>query len=226
MPHFDRERGELTLKLVAWGPEQSGKSSNIRELHRMFAPENRGRLLANRSGVETGAAPFDLLPIHIRTSAGAVLIRFYGVSGRAALQAARRVVLEGVDGVVFVADSQRSRASANVEAYSALRESLRLRGIDPERLPMVLQFNKRDLPDVSSDHEIEACAGRFRQGAPLAVTKAVAIRGEGVLKTFLSIARLTWASLEPRSDGDLGLDADAFRAELAARCGKRANITE
>ena len=128
--------------------------------------------------------------------------------GQVIHNATRRLVLQGADGVVFVADSQRSETKANSESFLNLRQNLKDNGIDPARLPLVIQFNKRDLPDIRTDEEIDALAERGREE----VFKSIAIRGIGVLETLMGLLEATWMRLEEEHalEDKFGLQPDAL----------------
>src|SRR5262249_38968226 len=142
----------------------------------------------------------------------------YTVPGQVEHNATRKVVLQNADGIAFVADSRVSETEAANEAFANLKHNLRENGIEPERVPMVLQFNKRDLPDIRSSEEPARLEERGRP-----VYAATALRDEGVLATFFGLCKVTWDELERRHrlNEQLGLSGDAFLREVAALFGKR-----
>ncbi|MGB5194920.1 MAG: GTPase domain-containing protein, partial [Polyangiales bacterium] len=114
------------------------------------------------------------------------------VPGQVMHDATRRLVLQAADGVAFIADSQRSEAGANRESFLNLKKNLEDNGIDPERIPIIIQFNKRDLDDIRTDDELAALAKQSRE----TIYKAIATRGYGVMQTLTGLIRETWAKLE------------------------------
>jgi hypothetical protein len=219
---LDFQARELTIKLVYYGPALSGKTTNLQKLHARVAKDARGRLLMLDTHADRTLF-FDLLPIHFRAAGGmSIKLKLYTVPGQVMHNATRKVVLQGADGVAFIADSQLVEIKANNESFENLRENLRENGLDPDAVPMVIQFNKRDLPpdSIRSDAEIEKLARRGREP----VFKASALRGEGVVSTFLGLARLTWDDLERRYQfkDRFGVDAEQFLTELQAQLGVKA----
>jgi hypothetical protein len=169
----------------------SGKTTNLRQLHAHADPAARGRLLTYDSP-DGRTMLFDLLPLHARAGETTFRLRVYSVPGQVEHHATRKVVLAGADGVVFVADSQASRAAANRSALADLKQNLRELGGDAEQIPMVVQVNKRDLDE-----------------APMAdkdAFPACATRAEGVVETFLAIVERVLA----RAPG-VGDPAEALR---------------
>jgi mutual gliding-motility protein MglA len=215
--HIDPEQREIAIKLVYCGAALSGKTTNLRMLHARASTQSRGRLLSFDSQSDRTLF-FDLLPLHLRAGDVTVKIRVYTVPGQVAHNATRKVVLQAVDGVAFIADSRRSEIAATNEAFTNLRENLRENGRDPDTVPLVLQWNKRDLPDVRSDDELARLDTRGRP-----VFAACAVRDEGVLKTFIALVESTWEALD-REHG-LGARFSVTSAQLlekvAAVFGKR-----
>ena len=183
---------ELTIKLVYYGPALSGKTTNLKALHALLAVEGRGRLMTLDTK-DDRTLFFDLLPLSVTSASGlTVRLKLLTVPGQVIHNATRRLVLSGADGVAFIADSQKSETRETAAAFVNLRQNLTEQGIDPAAVPIVIQFNKRDLPAIRPDAEIDALAKRGKEP----VFKAVAMRGEGVAETFLGLLQLTWAKLE------------------------------
>lgn len=212
---LDFKARELTVKLVYYGPALSGKTTNLQAIHELVAPESRGRLMTLETR-DDRTLFFDLLPLSVRAGRGlSIRLKLFTVPGQVIHNATRRLVLQGADGVAFIADSQRSETKANAAAFVNLRQNLVDNGIDPAAMPLVIQFNKRDLPDVRSDEEIDALAAKGREP----VFKAVALRGKGVLETLMGLIEITWAHLE-RSHGlcdKFGIRSDVLLQEVRAR---------
>lgn len=183
---FHPDPPEVTLKIVYYGPPLSGKTTNLRVLHRALRPESRGRLMSLDAADERTLF-FDLLPASFSTAQGVtVKLKLYSVPGQIMHHATRRIVLEDADGVVFVADGQRGESAANQAAWIAMKEFLREHRLDEQGIPIVVQFNKLDLPGVRSTEDLEAL--RSQNEHP--IFEAVAIRGTGVLEPLLACLRL------------------------------------
>ena len=189
---LDFKARELTVKLVYYGPALSGKTTNLEAIHRLVAPDAVGRLMTLETR-DDRTLFFDLLPLHLTSSAGLNLrIKLFTVPGQVLHNATRKLVLKGADGTAFIAASQRSETKANQVAFVNMQENLEENGIDATTHPLVIQFNKRDLPDAQPDEEIDRLAARGAEP----VYKAVAKRGVGVVETFLGLFDLTLARLE------------------------------
>jgi signal recognition particle receptor subunit beta len=216
---IDPDRRELSIKLVYYGPALSGKTTNLRKLHARAEAQSRGRLLLLDTQNDRTLF-FDLLPLHFRAAAADVVVklRVYTVPGQVVHNATRKVVLLGADGIAFIADSRVSETDAANAAFANLKQNLREHGLDPDATPMVLQFNKRDLPDVRTSEELALLE---EKGRP--VFAACALRDEGVLPTFLGLCKVTWEALERRHDVStkFGLSREGFLSEVAALFGKR-----
>ena len=218
---IDEERRELSIKLVYYGPALSGKTTNLRKLHERVDAGAKARLLKldTLDAGEDRTLLFDLLPLHLRVDPGVVVkLRIYTVPGQVMHSATRKVVLQGADGVAFVADARLAECQAVDEAFVDLKHNLRENGLDPDGVPMAFQWNKRDLPGGRSDDDLAALARRGKL-----VFSACALRGEGVLPTFMALADLTWNHLERRHDlvRRFGIAPSTFVRELAALFGNR-----
>lgn len=208
---------ELTIKLVYYGPALSGKTTNLQAIHRLVSREASGRLMTLETR-DDRTLFFDLLPLSFSTGKDLkVRIKLFTVPGQVIHNATRRLVLQGADGVAFIADSQVAETRANQAAFLNMGENLRENGLDPKRIPLVIQFNKRDLTDIRSDEEIEALAKKGKEP----VYKAIATRGTGVLETFLGLLDRTWESIE--AEHHLGekfsFDPARVREELREKLG-------
>ncbi|HVV84570.1 MAG TPA: GTPase domain-containing protein [Kofleriaceae bacterium] len=212
MAQVDLHERQLTLKLVYFGPPRSGKTTNLRSLHARVDALNRGRLMTLDTR-DDRTLFFDLLPIFFRTSALSFRIKVYTVPGQPMHEATRKVVLQGADGVVFVADSDPSQAAANREAWTSMIRNRAELGL--AATPIVLQYNKRDL----ATGELDA-VDRFDDPAR-PVIAATASRGLGVLATFLAAVGAIWDALEA-SDGiatRFAVDRAAFLRSVVAHVG-------
>lgn len=170
----------LIIKLVYYGPAMSGKTTNLMQLHDQLQPELIGDLMTLETK-DDRTLFFDLLPLGFKTSSGLLVkIKLFTVPGQVQHDATRKAVLSRADGVVFVADSQRNQSANNGEAFQNLAENCARVGLDFEKLPLVVQFNKRDLPNILSHEEILERWGQ----APWPLTYSVALSGQGVRETF------------------------------------------
>jgi signal recognition particle receptor subunit beta len=185
---------EINCKIVYYGPGLGGKTTNIQWIHEKTREESKGKLISLATETDRTLF-FDFLPIELGTIRGfKTRFHLYTVPGQVFYDASRKLILKGVDGVVFVADSQEMRRDANVEAIDNLRLNLKDNGYDLAELPYVLQFNKRDLPGAMSADEMTREL-RFRDEP---VFEAVATRGDGVFDTLKSIIKLVLADLRKR----------------------------
>lgn len=192
MADYDEEAKRLTIKLVYYGPAMSGKTTNVMCLHDLLQPDLKGELMTlETSGDRT--LFFDLLPLGFRTASG-LLVKFklFTVPGQVAHDGTRKAVLSRADGVVFVADSQRTQVLNNAEAFENLAQNAARVGLDFETLPLVVQFNKRDLGDILSEEEI---AARW-QGAQWPLVFASALNGSGVLETLRKLLEAVYLRLD------------------------------
>ncbi len=181
---------EITVKVVYYGPALSGKTTNLHKLHELLNPASRGKLVTLDT-TDDRTLYFDLLPIEFGTEGGfSVKLKLFTVPGQVMHKSTRKVVLSGVDAVVFVADSQKSSSSANAYSWNDMEANLKGNGVDFASLPKVVQFNKRDLADVKSLEEIKKAWG------DIPTFPAVATRGEGVLETFRELMRVLYRRID------------------------------
>jgi mutual gliding-motility protein MglA len=209
---LDFKARELTVKLVYYGPALSGKTTNLQAIHRLVSPEASGRLMTLDTR-DDRTLFFDLLPLSFNTSSGLqVRIKLFTVPGQVIHNATRRLVLQGADGVAFIADSQRAETKANQVAFMNMQENLRENGLDPAGFPLVIQFNKRDMPEIRTDEEIDRQAQRGAEP----VFKAIALRGVGVLETFHGLLGITWEQLEQthQLQQKFGIEPKSFLADV------------
>jgi signal recognition particle receptor subunit beta len=185
---------EIVLKIVYYGPALSGKTTNLQQLHAMLDPETRGKMVTLDTK-DDRTLYFDFLPIEFGTSAGfSVKLKVFTVPGQVMHKSTRKVVLAGADAVAFIADSQRASASANAYSYRDMEANLKSNGLDFDALPKVIQFNKRDLPDIKPLAEIRKAWG------DVPTFPAVATKGEGVVETFRELLRFAYRNLDTRHD--------------------------
>ena len=174
---------EINLKIVYYGPALSGKTTNLEYIHSKLKPELRGELISLKTR-EDRTIFFDFLQLEVgEIKRLKPKFNLYTVPGQVIYAASRKLVLQGADGVVFVADSQWNRLKDNVESMRNLEENLRQLGHDPAHLPLTIQYNKRDLPDRTPITILEARLGC--NGVPH--IESVAIHGIGVFDTLKTI---------------------------------------
>ena len=209
MAQVDFTERQLTLKLVYYGPPLSGKTSNLRVLHGKVDQLNRGRLMTLDTR-DDRTLFFDLLPIFFRTSSFSFRIKVYTVPGQPVHEATRKVVLAGTDGVVFVADSRPDMREANRAAWGNLVANLTSLGLGG--VPIVVQYNKRDLPEAMPLAELDRFGDPQRP-----IEEACAKQGTGVVPTFFQLIASTWDKLDKdmRIAEKTGIDAAAFRRAVA-----------
>lgn len=186
MPLVQHSRREIHFKLVYYGPGLGGKTTNLEFIHKHSKPERRGKLISLAAESERTLF-FDLLPVELGEYRGyQVRLHLCTVPGQIAQEKTRRLVLRHVDGIVFVVDSQRARLEDNAQSVVDLDANLRLQGDDPDRLPLVVQYNKRDLDEVATVAELRR-ALRIPRG--VSEFEAVAVRGVGVFDTMKSVLK-------------------------------------
>lgn len=197
MAEYDPDLRRLALKLVYYGPAQSGKTTNLRRLHEILQPEMKGEMMVLETENDRTLF-FDLLPMGFCAPSGLMVkLRLFTVPGQVVHDGTRKAVLSRADAVVFVADSQRAQAANNGEAFQNLAENARHVGLDFEALPLAVQFNKRDLPDILTEDEVRE---RW-QSAPWPLVFASALHGEGVAETL----EVLLLALYRKLDGEYGL---------------------
>ena len=188
MPVVNYASREITCKIVYYGPGRSGETSNLQYIHRRVPEGRRGAMMSPATHGDRTLF-FDFLPLDLGSISGfATRFQLYTVPGQVYYRSTRRLVLQGADGVVFVADSQRRQLEENIESYRDLHEALAEQGIDARDMPLVLQYNKQDLPPelVCAPDELEQqlnfrCVPSF---------SADALGGMGVFETLRRASEL------------------------------------
>jgi signal recognition particle receptor subunit beta len=176
---------EINCKIVYYGPGLCGKTTNLQHIFESTAPQARGKLISLATETDRTLF-FDFMPLELGTVRGfKTRFHLYTVPGQVFYDASRKLILKGVDGVVFVADSQEERMDANVESLYNLEENLQSQGYDLMKLPYVLQLNKRDLPNIIPVEELAAELRRKEEP----VVEAVASTGAGVFDTLKAVAK-------------------------------------
>ena len=185
---------ELVFKIVYYGPGLGGKTSSLQYIHRAIKPDARGQLVSLSTGVDR-TLYFDFLPVKLPKLRGfTIRVQLYTVPGQVHYNSTRKLVLTGADGLVFVADSQRARREANVESFQNLQDNLREQGLALERIPHLLQYNKRDMPDLLTVADLDAALNPYR--APAFETSA--LKGQGVFEALKQITTLVLSDLRRR----------------------------
>jgi signal recognition particle receptor subunit beta len=191
---FNYSTKELTAKVVYYGPGLCGKTTNLQWIHEKLPIKNKGKMLSLATETDRTLF-FDFLPIEIGTIRGMkTRIQLYTVPGQVFYNATRRMVLKGADAVCFVCDSQEAMLDANLESYENMRQNLEANEIDPDEIPVVLQYNKRDLPNALP---IEILNERMNpHNYPF--YEAIAVRGAGVEDTLKAVTKLVFKSLSAK----------------------------
>ena len=177
---------EINCKIIYFGPGLSGKTTNVQYIYEQTQHDQRGKLVTLSTENERTLF-FDFLPLAIGDIRGyKTRFHLYTIPGQTFYEVSRQFILKGVDGIVFVVDSQAERMEANIESFDALQKSLDQQGYDFGKVPLVLQYNKRDMPGTVSLRELEATFNSLQHP----YFEAVASRGQGVMETLQSISQL------------------------------------
>ena len=183
---------EINCKIVYYGPGLCGKTTNLQYIYNRTNPEAKGKMISLATETERTLF-FDFLPLEIGEIRGfKTRFHLYTVPGQVFYDASRKLILKGVDGVVFVADSQMLRSEANIESMDNLRTNLAEQGYNLDTLPYVIQYNKRDMPNVSPVEELR----HMLNTGHVPDFNAVATTGEGVFETLKAVAKLVLTELK------------------------------
>ena len=226
MVQFNFAERTIKAKVVFYGPAKSGKTTNLEQIHRLTDPTGHNSLVSLNTAQDRTLF-FDLLPISLGQVSGYEFkIQVYTVPGQVQYNATRRVVLAGADAIVFVADSRKSMAKENIAAFENMKVNLLANRLVPEKVPLVLQYNKRDMPDIDTEEELNRQLNAWgRKAFP-----GVAANGEGVLETFGAAAQEMLQSIAIKYNlKDKGLDPamvpQHVAAALKALAGKAEDVT-
>src|SRR5688500_16008277 len=204
MVFFNYATMQMAAKIVYYGPGLCGKTTNLHHIYTKTSPQSRGEMVSLETETDRTLF-FDLPPIDVGVIGGfKTRLQLYTVPGQVFYNTTRKLVLKGVDGIVFVADSQAAMLDANVDSLKNLRENLGEIGLELDDIPVVLQFNKRDLPNVA---DTETMLNALDPDRRFEHVEAVAYTGIGVFETLKLISKLTLRQLRRRMTGD-----DAVRA--------------
>ena len=218
MVQFNVAAREINIKIVYYGPALSGKTTNLQMVHKLMNPDQRGRLMSLDTK-DDRTLFFDLLPVQFKTKSGySVKLKLFTVPGQVIHNSTRRVVLQAADGVAFIADSQNDQAKNNAESFRNLQENLAQNGLDAADFPIVVQYNKRDLPNVKTPEEIKA--SWKNSGTPIYLGSAFA--GEGVVEVFVRLVEMTFQNLNAKHkiEEKFGLDVKEFLTSLLSTFGR------
>ena len=191
MVYFSPATKEITAKIVYYGPGMCGKTTNLQKVHELMRPQMKTELVSVATETDR-TIYFDFLPVKLGKIAGFdFVVRSFTVPGQPYYAETRKMVLQGADGVVFVADSQRYMLDQNKDSLMDLKRNLKLNGLDYYTIPLIIQYNKRDLPDVVAMEELRSVLN------PTNVPEynAVAATGEGVFDTLKAVAKLVLTEL-------------------------------
>jgi hypothetical protein len=196
MPIVNYAAREVTAKIVYYGPGRSGKTTNLQFIHGAIPADRKGEIISLATEGDRTLF-FDYLPIELGSISGyRTKIQLYTVPGQVYYDSTRRLVLQGADGIVFVADSRARKEDDNVESFRNLQSNLLDQKVDPRTMPLCLQYNKRDLPDAAPMDALESTLN-FR-GVP--AFPASALEGTGVFETLQAITGLVLDRLARRLD--------------------------
>ena len=211
---FNTGQRELTLKIVYYGPGLSGKTTNLRALYQRIQPHLRGHLMTLDTA-DDRTLFFDTLPLVFTAGNLKVKLKLFTVPGQVMHNSTRRIVLQGADAIAFIADSQPAKRQENYKYWLNMAENLKANGLAIETLPNVVQWNKKDLGDDGTSEAIL----KMRKEGKQPVFEAVAVRGEGVVETFLGLVDLTYDQIDKHYllSEKLGLSRRAFMDEVR-RC--------
>lgn len=222
----NKATNEITVKLVYYGPGLCGKTTNLEHIYGNPKVENKGKMISMATETDRTLF-FDFMPMELGTIGGQkVRVQLYTVPGQVFYDATRKLVLRGADGVVFVADSQQSMRDSNIESLENLKTNLTINRLNPDKIALVYQANKRDLPNTSSVEEMKAYLGIEGD-----LIEAVAIEGKGVTQTLRAAITKILTNLKGNVDYKLTEDESAARvakaqaAQAAASAGPAAAPT-
>ncbi|MGA0162891.1 MAG: GTP-binding protein [Bdellovibrionota bacterium] len=192
MSFINYSNREINCKIVYYGPGLCGKTTNLQFIYKKTAPKAKGKMISLATETERTLF-FDFLPLALGEIKGfKTRFHLYTVPGQVFYDASRKLILKGVDGLVFVADSQKDRMDANLESLENLKINLAEQGYEFEKMPLVVQYNKRDLPNVASLEDLR----KILNPRNLPDFEATAVDGTGVFETLKAIAKLVLLELK------------------------------
>ncbi len=186
---------EINCKLVYYGPGLCGKTTNLQHIYKKVDPGTKGKLISLATEAERTLF-FDFLPLELGTIRGfKTRFHLYTVPGQIFYEASRKLILKGADGVVFVADSQLERMESNIQSLADMAQHLTEQGLDAEKIPLVMQYNKRDLPKAVPVDELQKALNPRN----LPWFEAVATEGPGVFETLKAVAKVVLQELQRKT---------------------------
>ena len=199
MVFFNYATMQMAAKIVYYGPGLCGKTTNLHHIYTKTSPQSRGEMVSLETETDRTLF-FDLLPIDVGVIGGfKTRLQLYTVPGQVFYNTTRKLVLKGVDGIVFVADSQKAMLEANVESFKNLRDNLAEIGTNVDEIPLVIQLNKRDLPNIA---DVETMLNAIDPERRADHVESIASRGDGVFETLKLISKLTLRTLRRRMTGE------------------------
>lgn len=185
MSLFNYNAKEIHCKIVYYGPSLGGKTTNVQWMYQSLAQDQKSKLVALNTEIERTLL-FDFLPLDVGEIRGyKTRFHLYSVPGQIVYDATRKLILQGIDGIIFVADSQSDRLQENLQAMENLEKNLYQQGYNIKDIPMVIQYNKRDLPNAMPIAELRRHLNKYNSHE----IEAVAQNGQGVLESFKSVAK-------------------------------------
>lgn len=216
MALFNYATKEITIKIVYYGPGLSGKTTNLQHLHSILNPDTKGKLLSLATEADRTLF-FDFLPVELgRINDFSIRFQLYTVPGQVRYNATRKLVLKGADAIVFVADSQREMREQNIESLMNMRENLVANNINPDEIPVILQYNKRDLKNVLS---VEDLNRDLNKKGHYIYTESVALDGTGVEDTFQQITKMVLKGIAKKHRIQVATTDEDMREELSVPSG-------
>ncbi len=215
MIEYDELEQKMVLKLVYYGPALSGKTTNLLRLHDILDKDGKGDLIVLDTK-DDRTIFFDLLPFFLVAPSGLkIKLKVFTVPGQVKHDATRKAVLQRADGIAFIADSQLSEVTNNFESFKTLEKNLAFVGLDIEKSPLVIQFNKRDLQNIITEADIN----RRWEATGIPVFMSSALPGRGVVETFSKLLELTYDHIDMkyRLGENHGLDKKTFVQRLTRR---------
>lgn len=211
MIEYDEFEQRMVIKLVYYGPALSGKTTNLLKLHDLLSQDDRGELMVLDTK-DDRTIYFDLLPFFISAPSGLkIKLKVYTVPGQVKHDATRKAVLQRADGIAFIADSQIRESSNNAESFANLEKNLAFVGINIEKIPLVVQFNKRDLADIISEEDIS----KVWEPTGIPCLMASALDGRGVIETFSMLTGLAYEAIDKKYS--LGVTHGLSRKEFVEK---------
>ena len=197
MALFNYTTKEITMKVVYYGPGLSGKTTNLQYLHHTINSGTKGKLVSLPTESDRTLF-FDLLPINLgKIRDFSLRFQLYTVPGQVRYNATRKLLLKGADAVIFVADSQREMKEQNIESFKNMRENLIANNINPDEIPLILQYNKRDLPNILPIQELNK---DLNEDSKYNYIEAIAIDGTGIEDTFQDITKMSVEEIKHKID--------------------------